>query len=139
MDQMVVPARPDPFGARTTLTTSAGTTVAFYRLATLAESGVAKLDRLPVTIKILLENLLRHVGTEFVDEEDVHTLGNWQPTAATEGDGVELPFMPGRVVLQDFTGVPAVVDLAAMRSAVSRMGGDVSRINPLIPVDLVID
>jgi aconitate hydratase len=139
MDQMVVPSRPDPFGARATLTTSAGTTVSYSRLATLAETGVAQLDRLPVTIKILLENLLRHVGSEFVDTEDVHTLGNWQPGAAVEGDGIELPFMPGRVVLQDFTGVPAVVDLAAMRSAVDRLGGDVTRINPLIPVDLVID
>ncbi|MFL5759169.1 MAG: aconitate hydratase [Thermomicrobiales bacterium] len=139
MDPMHVPARPDPFGARTTLTTGAGTTVAYYRLATLAEAGVAQLDRLPVTVKILLENLLRHAGSEFVDPEDVQTLGNWQPAAADAEDDVELPFMPGRVVLQDFTGVPSVVDLAAMRSAVARMGGDVTRINPLVPVDLVID
>jgi len=122
MDQMVVPARPDPFGARSTLTTGAGSTVAYYRLATLAESGGAEISRLPVTVKILLENLLRHGGSEFVEPDDVETLGNWQPAAATEGDGIEFPFMPGRVVLQDFTGVPAVVDLAAMRSAVARMG-----------------
>jgi aconitate hydratase len=139
MDHMVVPARPDPFGARATLTTSGGTTVAYYRLATLAEQVVATLDRLPVTIRILLENLLRHVGSEFVDPEDVQTLGAWKPQTAMAGEGVELPFMPGRVVLQDFTGVPSVVDLAAMRSAVERIGGNVTRINPLVPVDLVID
>ncbi|HEY7031214.1 MAG TPA: aconitate hydratase AcnA [Thermomicrobiales bacterium] len=136
MDHVVAPARPDPFGARDTLTTSLGTTVAYYRLAALEEQGVAKIDSLPFTIRILLENALRNVGTEFVDEGDVETLARWQPGAT--GD-VELPFLPGRVVLQDFTGVPAVVDLAAMRSAVGRLGGDVTRINPLVPADLVID
>lgn len=136
MDHSVIPARPDPFGARATLTTSHGTTVAYYRLAALAEQGIANLDSLPFTVRILLENVLRNVGTEFGDVQDVETLARWSPGAT--GD-VELPFLPGRVILQDFTGVPAVVDLAAMRSAVGRLGGDVTRINPLVPVDLVID
>jgi aconitate hydratase len=137
MDHMVVPARPDPFGARATLTTSLGTTVAYYRLAALEEQGLTRIADLPFTIRLLLENVLRNVGTEFVDPTDVETLARWKPGAS--GDDVELPFLPARVVLQDFTGVPAVVDLSAMRSAVGRLGGDVTRINPLVPADLVID
>jgi aconitate hydratase len=85
----------------------------------------------------LLENVLRNAGSEFVDDSVVERLAAWTPQSA--GEEFELPFMPGRVVLQDFTGVPAVVDLAAMRSAVGRLGGDVTRINPLVPADLVID
>jgi aconitate hydratase len=136
MAQAVVSARPDPFGARATLTTGLGTTVAYYRLAALEERGLTNITSLPFTIRILLENVLRNLGTEFVDQSGVETLARWQPGAT---DDVELPFLPGRVVLQDFTGVPAVVDLAAMRSAVGRLGGDVTRINPLVPADLVID
>src|SRR5215218_9796055 len=136
MDHVVVPARPDPFGARSTLTTSLGTTVAYYWLAALEEQGIANIVSLPFTLRILLENALRNVGTEFVEVSDIETLARWRPGAT--GD-VELPFLPARVVLQDFTGVPAVVDLAAMRSAVGRLGGDVTRINPLVPADLVID
>ena len=140
MDQMVAPARPDPFGARATLTTSQGTTVAYYRLAALAEQGMAELDRLPFTVRILLENALRNAGGEFVDAGDVEALARWRPrSAADPAEDVELPFLPGRVVLQDFTGVPCVVDLAAMRAAVARLGGDVTRVNPLVPADLVID
>ena len=127
----------DPFGARATLATSSGSTFTYYRLGALEEAGVAQLDRLPFTIKILLENLLRHAGTEFVDDDHIETLGGWTPESA--GQDVELAFMPGRVLLQDLTGVPAVVDLAAMRAAVARLGGDVTRINPLVPADLVID
>ncbi len=130
-------AHPDPFGARASLATSQGTTVTYYRLAALAEQGLADLDKLPFTVRILLENLLRNAGTEFVSDDDIKTLASWSP--ATSGDEVELAFLPGRVVLQDFTGVPCVVDLAAMRSAVARLNGDVSRINPLVPADLVID
>jgi aconitate hydratase len=130
-------AQPDPFGARGSLATSLGTTVTYYRLAALAEQGIANLDKLPFTVRILLENLVRNAGTEFVDDEEVATLAGWTPETSTQN--VELAFLPGRVVLQDFTGVPCVVDLAAMRSAVSRLNGDTTRINPLIPVDLVID
>ncbi|MDQ3779392.1 MAG: aconitase family protein, partial [Chloroflexota bacterium] len=140
MEEIVTKPRPDPFGARATLTTAQGTTVAYYRLAQLAENGIADLDSLPFTVRILLENVLRNAGGEFAGADDVETLARWQPRAADAAAAdVEIPFLPGRVVLQDFTGVPAVVDLAAMRSAVSRLGGDVTRINPLVPADLVID
>jgi aconitate hydratase len=127
----------DPFGARASLATAKGDTVAYFRLAALEAQGLASLDSLPFTIRILLENVLRNAGSEFVAPEVVERLARWTPGAAAED--FELPFLPARVVLQDFTGVPAVVDLAAMRSAVGRMGGDVSRINPLVPADLVID
>jgi aconitate hydratase len=126
----------DPFGVRGTVD-AGGHTYSIYCLPKLKQLGIADIDRLPFVVRILLENLLRHVGTEFATADDVKTLANWAPGQASPN--VELAFLPGRVVLQDFTGVPCVVDLAAMRSAVARMGGDVSKINPLVPVDLVID
>jgi aconitate hydratase len=110
-----------------------------YRLDALARAGVplgVDLERAPMTLKILLENALRHAGGGIVREEDVTTLAAWRPGAS--GDA-EVPFMPSRVVLQDFTGVPAVVDLAAMRDAMAALGGDPARVNPLVPADLVID
>jgi aconitate hydratase len=91
-----------------------------------------------MTLKVLLENVLRHAGGGVVRPEDVETLARWRPGAATTTE-VEIPFMPGRVILQDFTGVPAVVDLAAMRDAMADLGGDPARVNPLVPADLVID
>jgi aconitate hydratase len=127
-------AQHDPFGARTSLKDAQGN-AAYYRLAALAQRGVGDVDRLPITLKVFLENVLRHCDAG-ADEDDVQALARWKPGADA---GREFPFMPGRVVMQDFTGVPAVVDLAAMRSAVARLGGDVQRINPLVPVDLVID
>ncbi|GCE19876.1 aconitate hydratase A [Dictyobacter kobayashii] len=96
------------------------------------------LDRLPFTVKIILENLLRHAGGELVTEEDVRSLAAWTPGKSAANEA-EYPFLPGRVLLQDFTGVPAVADLAAMRSAVARLNGDPQKINPLVPADLVID
>jgi aconitate hydratase len=139
MDSLLA-SPPDPFGARASLTTAQGTTVTYYRLSALAEQGIADLDSLPFTVRILLENLLRHAGGEFVDESVVTSIAGWKPRPAdAPAADIELPFLPGRVVLQDFTGVPCVVDLASMRAAVSRVGGDVTRINPLVPVDLVID
>src|SRR4051794_23879041 len=84
--------RSDPFGARSSLTTSHGTTVTYYRLATLAENGLAELEKLPVTVRILLENLIRHAGTEFVDDDDVTKLAAWTPESSTED--VELAFLP---------------------------------------------
>ena len=90
----------------------------------------------PVTVKILLENLLRNAGRGVVTADDVQTLVSWRPGVAAEA---EIPFMPSRVLLQDFTGVPAVVDLAVMRDAMADLGGDPSRVNPLVPADLVID
>ena len=124
------------FGARGMLETSQGR-VTLFRLPTLEQAGVASgLDRMPFSIKILLEAVLRSVDGELVTEEDVRNLARWQ--AAAPGD-VEVPYLPARVLLQDFTGVPAVVDLAAMRAAMARLGGDPKRINPLVPVDLVVD
>jgi aconitate hydratase len=121
----------DPFGARAPLGTGLPDV---YRLAAIGDH--LDLDRTPVTLKILLENVLRHAGGGIVAPEDVATLAAWRPgTTAT----AEVPFMPTRVVLQDFTGVPAVVDLAAMRDAMADLGGDPARINPLVPADLVID
>ncbi|HUF35781.1 MAG TPA: aconitate hydratase AcnA [Gemmatimonadales bacterium] len=125
----------NPFGSRGTLPLGSGTAVV-YRLPELARQGLADLDRLPFSIRILLENTLRHAGRGVVGEEHVRELAAWRPTTATRG---EVPFMPARVVLQDFTGVPCVVDLAAMRDAMARMQGDPDRINPVVPCDLVID
>ena len=96
------------------------------------------IDRLPFTVRILLENVLRNLGGEFAEMSHLEALARWQPVADPANDS-ELPFLPARVVLQDFTGVPCVVDLAAMRSAMATLGGDVTKINPLVPVDLVID
>src|ERR1035437_8604828 len=124
----------DPFGARATLGPGLPD---FYRLSALGGA----LDRTPATVKILLENVLRHAGHGIVHEADVTTLAGWRPgaSAAPGANTGEIPFMPARVILQDFTGVPAVVDLAAMRDAMAEMGGDPSRVNPLVPADLVID
>ncbi|HSM38112.1 MAG TPA: aconitase family protein, partial [Candidatus Limnocylindrales bacterium] len=109
-----------------------------YRYHRLDAAGAGDLARLPYTVKILLENMLRHAagGASLVSVEDVRALAAWDAAQPAE---YEVPFMPGRVVLQDFTGVPCVVDLAAMRDAVAAMGGDPGRINPLVPADLVID
>ena len=125
----------DPFNARTRLAGSSEPIV-YYRLAALEEAGVGQISRLPFSIKVLLEALLRQIDGFAVTEEDVRRLANWDPANPAQ---VELPFKPARVVMQDFTGVPGVVDLAAMRSAMARLGGDPKRVNPLIPVDLVID
>jgi aconitate hydratase len=121
-------------GARGRLETAGGP-VEIIRLGFLAERGVGGIDRLPHTVRILLENLLRRAGTRDVADEDVRGLAGWPEPAP----GTEVAFMPSRVLMQDFTGVPAVVDLAAMRSAMVRAGGDPSRVNPLVDVDLVID
>jgi len=125
----------DPFGARTKLETASGPVV-IYRLGRLAELALADLDLLPYAIRVWLEGLLRQVTGREITEEHVRRLAAWD--AASPGSA-ELPFKPARVVLQDFTGVPAVVDLAALRSAMHRLGGDPDRINPQVPVDLVID
>jgi aconitate hydratase len=123
----------DRFGARAELADG----VDYYRLNRLAESGVGDPSRLPVTVKILLENALRHAGESFANEDDVAVLTGWDGRAPAHDR--ERAFVPSRVLLQDFTGVPAVVDLAAMRAAMQRAGGDPARIDPLVPVDLVVD
>ena len=113
-----------------------GNTFSYFSLQTLQEYGFDPIDRLPFSIRILLENLLRHVDTEMVGEKDLADLASWQPHME---DPASIPFLPGRVILQDFTGVPALVDLAALRSAVARHGGDPEKVNPFIPADLIID
>ncbi len=118
------------FGTRSSLATKSGS-VTYYRLA-----GLAGVDRLPFSIRILIENVLRNENGVEVTRADVERLIAYNPASPLQ---VELPFMPARVLLQDFTGVPAVVDLAAMRGAIHRAGGDPQKINPLVPVDLVID
>ena len=128
--------KPDPFGARGTLTLSSGDQITYYRLASIADRIPAGLDQLPYTLKVLLENVLRNAGTEPFSAEHVETLASWRPGGK---DVNEFPFLPARVLLQDLTGVPAVVDLAAMRSAMARLGGDPKKINPLVNADLVID
>ena len=125
----------DVFGARASLQTAGGPAV-IYRLDRLEKSGRGAVSRLPFSIKVLLEALLRNCDGALVTEEDVTALASWKAQAPAPR---EVPFKPARVILQDFTGVPAVVDLAAMRSAMQRLGGDPARINPLVPVDLVID
>jgi aconitate hydratase len=125
----------DPFGARSTLETKNGT-VTYYHLARLEQAGVGNVSSLPFSIKVLLEAVLRQVDGFAVTDDDVAALTNWN---AKQVEQRELPFKPARVVLQDFTGVPTVVDLAAMRAAMARLGGDAGLINPQIPVDLVID
>ncbi len=127
---------PDPFNARTALPLADGRSAVVHSLPALAAAGVGSIDRLPFSIRVLLENALRHVGRGFVTEAHVRALADWTPASAGTG---EIPFMPARVVLQDFTGVPCVVDLAAMRDAMAAMGGDPARINPVVPCDLVID
>ena len=107
-----------------------------YRILRLEQQGLGAVSRLPYSIRILLEAVLRNCDGYSVSEEDVRNLVAWNAASPAK---VEIPFKPARVVLQDFTGVPAVVDLAAMRSAMRRLGGDPKKINPLIPVDLVID
>ncbi len=127
----------DVFGARAALNGAYGT-IYYYRLETLAQRGVHGLERLPFTVKIILENLLRHADGELVTEDDMLSLAHWVPGQSAQNEA-EYPFLPARVLLQDFTGVPAVADLAAMRSAVARLNGDPQKINPLVPADLVID
>ena len=127
----------DAFGARDTLTTPSGTSYTYYRLDAVADGTGADLSRLPFSIKVLLENALRQSALPGpVGEADVRNLAAYDPAAPAE---VEIPYTPARVLLQDFTGVPAVVDLAALRSAMARNGGDPEAINPRVPVDLVID
>jgi aconitate hydratase len=125
----------DAFGARGTLA-GAAQTPAYFRLHALEEAGLAQLDLIPRTVKVFLENLLRLSGTEHASEDDVTSLAMWGQKPLEDR---EFAFSPARVLLQDFTGVPTVVDLAAMRQAMHRAGADPSKVDPLVPVDLVID
>ncbi|MBX7078247.1 MAG: aconitate hydratase AcnA [Nannocystaceae bacterium] len=125
----------DSFGARQTLVVG-GTSYEIFQLDALAQGGIGHVHRLPFSLKVLVENLLRHEDGVAVTAADVEAAAGWDPKAEPDH---EIGFHPARVLLQDFTGVPVVVDLAAMRQAIAKMGGNPQRINPLAPVDLVID
>ena len=125
----------NPFGSKISLYTSDGNAY-IYSLQKLIKENVGNVQQLPCSIKILLEAILRNVDNYIVNEADVHKIASWDAGKSSEE---EIPFKPARVILQDFTGVPSVVDLAAMRSAMARMGGDPQKINPVVPVNLVID
>src|SRR5918994_870653 len=116
--------------------TSGGERSDYYSLPTLERAGFTGAGRLPYSLKILLENLLRREDGRFVKSDDVRALASWDVTAPRQK---EIAFMPARVLLQDFTGVPCVVDLAAMRDGIVALGGDPQKVNPLQPVELVID
>ena len=122
------------FGAESTLRV-AGADFRIYRLEALHKTGVGDVSRIPYSIRILLENLLRYEDNRTVKRADIEYVGRWKVGASAR----EISFRPARVLLQDFTGVPCVVDLAAMRDALASMSADPRRANPLIPVDLVID
>ena len=132
---MTEKSRKDAFGARALFDTGNGHAI-IHRLGNLEKAGLGSILRLPFSIKVLLESVLRNCDGALITEQDVATLAGWN---AKSPAAREVPFKPARVILQDFTGVPAVVDLAAMRSAMKRLGGDPAKINPLAPVDLVID
>ena len=125
----------DPFGARAELRVERDR-YTYYRLAALAAHGAGDLDRLPYSLRILLESLLRGCADGAVTREQVLELAAWRPQAEQRPS---LPYRPARVIMQDLTGVPAVVDLGAMRAAMARLGGDPSGVNPQAPMDLVID
>jgi len=125
-----------PFDSLQTFNSAAGPVGQFYSLPHLEKTGVGPISRLPHSIRIVLESVLRNCDGQKITAEDVRELANWQPN----GKRVEeIPFVVARVLLQDFTGVPLLVDLAAMRSAVARLGKNTGIIEPLVPVDLVID
>ena len=131
---MPTQSNPDSFKSKSTLT-SGKVTYNIFHLKALEKAGV-DLTRLPFSLRILLENLLRHEDGRTVTAEDIKFLANWDPKAEPSR---EIAYMPARVLMQDFTGVPAVVDLAAMRDAMKALGGDPEKINPLQPAELVID
>ncbi|MDE2585907.1 MAG: aconitate hydratase, partial [Betaproteobacteria bacterium] len=127
---------PDPFATLRAFTTPAGRTGYFHSLPALEAAGIGPISRLPVSIRIVLEAVLRHCDGQRVMPEHVRQLANWQ---AAEERTEEIPFVVARVVLQDFTGVPLLCDLAAMRDVAVSQGADPKRIEPLVPVDLVVD
>ncbi|MCX6911141.1 MAG: aconitase family protein, partial [Verrucomicrobia bacterium] len=124
------------FNSLQTFDAGAGRKGQFYSLPALESAGVGPVSRLPVSIRIVLESVLRNVDGKKVTERDVRTLANWN---AKSPAAEEIPFIVARIILQDFTGVPLLVDLAAMRSAVARLGKNPKMIEPLVPVDLVVD
>src|SRR6202042_232694 len=131
-------AKKNSFGTRTALLAGKDS-YEIYRLSVLERARIGNISRLPFSLKVLLENLLRHEDERFVYADDIRALAGWDPSSAEGATEKEISFMPARVLLQDFTGVPAVVDLAAMREAMRSLGGDPKKINPLLPAELVID
>jgi aconitate hydratase len=129
------PASKNSFGTRQPLVVD-GKSYEIFSLSALEKQGVGHAAKLPFSLRVLLENLLRQEDGRFVHPADIQALAGWDPNAATQK---EISFMPARVLLQDFTGVPAVVDFAAMREAIRTLGGDPKKVNPLLPADLVID
>ena len=125
----------NPFSAKSQFEKSDGTMARFMDLHSLEERGLCKLDEIPFSIRILLESALRKCDGFLVNEDDVRRIASWSPEMKPE----EIPFSPSRVILQDFTGVPAIVDIAALRDAMKDLGGDPAKVNPQVPVDLVID
>ena len=125
----------NPFSAKSEFEKSDGTMARFMDLHSLEERGLCKLDEIPFSIRILLESALRKCDGFLVNEEDVRRIASWSPEMKPD----EIPFSPSRVILQDFTGVPAIVDIAALRDAMKGLGGDPAKVNPQVPVDLVID
>ena len=131
----MAPASKNSFGTRDTLAVD-GKSYEIFSLSALEKKGVGHISKLPFSLRVLLENLLRQEDGRFVHPGDIEALAGWDPNAATQK---EISFMPARVLLQDFTGVPAVVDFAAMREAIRTLGGDPKKVNPLLPAELVID
>lgn len=125
----------DYFNSRQVLTTRHGK-YTIYRLSTLEDARLTNINSLPYSIRVMLESALRQCNGREITLEDVKNIAAWKPVDANRPG---IPFLPARVIMQDFTGVPAIVDLAAMRSAVARLGGDPKKVNPIVPVDLVID
>src|SRR5699024_5253608 len=113
-----------------------GKTYNYYDLKAIEEAGFGKVDRLPFSVRVLLESVIRQYDGKVIKDEHIEGLAKW---GTKEGEGTDVPFKPSRVILQDFTGVPAVVDLASLRKAMVDMGGNPDKINPEVPVDLVID
>ena len=135
-DTMSTQSHPDSFKSLSTLSSpSFPQKYNYFRLKALEETGVS-LTRLPFSLRVLLENLLRHEDGRTVTKDDIQFLACWDPNAEPSR---EIAYMPARVLMQDFTGVPAIVDLAAMRDAMKALGGDPEKINPLQPAELVID
>ena len=125
----------DPFNSLSTFETAEGEAGEYYGLKALEGLGLCQLDSLPFTIRCLLEAALRKCDGFLVTEDDVRKIAGWSPHMKPS----EIPFSPSRVILQDFTGVPAVVDIAALRDAMVNLGGDPEKVNPQVPVDLVVD
>ena len=130
------PTSLDSFNCRRTLT-AAGKDYVYYDLKEAEKNGLSGVSKLPYSMKVLLENLLRNEDGRSVKKSDIEAVAAWLNDKGSAGH--EIAYRPARVLMQDFTGVPAVVDLAAMRDGIKSLGGDPQKINPLVPVDLVID